>query len=177
LDIVGIEYTEPAKGTKVVGRDVACDPERFYRSLANPRTVKQMRQAVNAAFESAAAGKPVYLHCSGGKDRAGILTLLILTVLGASRDDILKDYLETNVARNKNYERFFNRFLKFADGNQELARELTEAHSALPENLTAFYEAVDEAYGSMADFVRNQLGIDDERREQLTLACTTPRVS
>ncbi len=172
LDIVGIEYTEPAEGTKVVGRDVACDPDRFYRKLANPLTVGQMRQAVAAAFESAAAEKPVYMHCSGGKDRAGILALLLLTVLGASREAILDDYLITNVARDKNYERTFQRFLKFAEGDEQRARELTEAHRARPENLAAFYEAVDEAYGSMDDFVRNQLGIDDSLREQLRTSCT-----
>lgn len=172
LDIVGIEYTEPAEDTKVVGRDVACDPDRFYRKLANPLTVGQMRQAVGAALEFAAQGKPVYMHCSGGKDRAGILALLVLTVLGASREAILEDYLITNVDRDKNYDRTLQRFLKFSGGDEQRARELTEAHRARPENLTAFYEAVDEAYGSMDDFVRNQLGISDKWREQLRLACT-----
>ncbi|MBQ9043623.1 MAG: tyrosine-protein phosphatase, partial [Eggerthellaceae bacterium] len=95
-------------------------------------------------------------------------------VLGASREAILEDYLITNVDRDKNYERTFQRFLKFAEGDEQRARELTEAHRARPENLTAFYEAVDDAYGSMNDFVRNQLGIDDARREQLRLACTEP---
>ena len=172
-DKVGIEYTEPAEGTKPVGRDVACDPIRFYRSMPNPLTVGQMRLGVEAAFSRMEAGIPVYVHCSGGKDRAGILVLLLLTVLGASRQDILDDYLFTNVSRDARYDQMLERFMKFSDGNERLARELTEAHRALPQNLDSFYGAVDEAYGSMDDFARNQLGISDTRREEIRTACTT----
>lgn len=169
---VGIEYTEPAEGTKVVGRDVACDPDRFYRSLANPLTAGQMRQAVNCLLANAMQGVPSYCHCSGGKDRAGITALLVLTVLGASREAILEDYLLTNISRDKQQREMFERFLRFADGNEELARALADAHRALPEHLQAFYEAVDEGYGSMECFVRDALGISDERRREIRERCT-----
>ena len=172
LEIVGIEYTEPAEGTKVVGRDVACEPSRFYRSLANPLTVGQMRRGVYEAFDSASRGEPVYVHCSGGKDRAGIMALLLLTVLGASRDDILDDYLLTNVSRDKNYEKMFQRFLKLADGDEKRAEELTHSHRARPENLDAFYGAIEQRYGDMDLFVRNQLSISDEHRAALRASLT-----
>lgn len=171
LEKVGIEYTEPAEGTKVVGRDVACNPTRFYRSLPNPLTVRQMRAGITEAFERAERGQAVYVHCSGGKDRAGTFTVLLLTILGANRDDILEDYLFTNVARDKNYDAMLARFMRFA-GDEQRARELVDSHRALPENLDAFYGAIEARYGSMDSFVRNQLGISDERREQIRAACT-----
>ena len=171
---VGIEYTEPAAGTKMIGRDVACDPDRFYRSLANPLTVGQMRKGVCEVFNRAMKGKPVYIHCSGGKDRAGILALLVLTVLGAREADILEDYLMTNVARDKNYEKTYARFLRLADGDEERAREITFEHRARPENIVAFHEAIEERYGSMEGFVHDQLGIDDELREEIRRVCAVP---
>ena len=172
LEIVGIEYTEPAEGTKVVGRDVACVPVNFYRSLANPLTVGQMRIALNEVFERALRGEPVLIHCNGGKDRAGIMALLVLTALGASRETILEDYLLTNVARDKNYRKMFKRFLHLADGNERRADELVAAHRAVPENLEAFYAAIDERYGSMSSFMSEQLGLDDARRAELQEALT-----
>ena len=172
LEKVGIEYTEPAAGTKVIGRDVACDPDLFYRSLSNPLTAGQMRDGVHEAFARAVQGKPVYAHCSGGKDRAGILALLLLTVLGAGEEAILEDYLLTNIARDKNYEKTLERFVRLANGNEERGRELTFAHRARPENLVAFREAIEERYGNMESFVRNQLGIDDEQRAFIREACT-----
>ena len=174
LEKVGLEYTRPAKGTVPIGRDIACEPDHYYRSLANPRTVAQMRAGLDATFARAVQGRAVYQHCSGGKDRTGIFALLILTVLGADERAILHDYLLTNAARDKTLEHVHARFLRLADGNEELARELTVAHRARPENLTAFREAVCGAYGSMDAFVRDRLGIDDARREELRRACTRP---
>lgn len=172
LDIVGIEYTEPAAGTKTIGRDVACDPERFYRSLSNPLTVGQMHRGIQTLFANALQGYPTYMHCSGGKDRAGIMSLLVLTALGASREAILEDYLYTNVARDKNYERNYARFLKLAGGDEALAHELTESHRARPENIAAFYEAIDASYGSMDSFVREQLGLDEPALMRIREHCT-----
>lgn len=170
-EIVGIEYTEPGTGAKVVGRDVACNPLRFYRSLANELTVGQMRLAVGQVLDHAANGEPVLVHCNGGKDRAGILSLLVLTVLGASRQAVLEDYLFTNVARDANYEVNYQRFFGIC-GDEQQARELTEAHRARPENLDAFYAAVSERYGDMDAFIANQLEISEGQREAYRAALT-----
>ena len=40
--------------------------------------------------------KPVFLHCSSGADRTGIVTFMLLTVCGVSYEDIARDYLFTN---------------------------------------------------------------------------------
>ena len=172
LDIVGIEYTQPAEGTVPIGRDVAYDPDHYYRSFLNDRTVAQMRTAVNALFERAMRGCPVYFHCSGGKDRAGILALLALTALGANRDDILQDYLLTNVSRDAGIQPVHERFLAFAQGDEARARELTHSHRARPENLDAFYEEAAARFGDMNAFIRTQLGIDDGLREEIRQACS-----
>lgn len=37
-------------------------------------------------------GHPVLLHCTAGKDRTGLISALILDVLGADRDTILADF-------------------------------------------------------------------------------------
>lgn len=171
---VGIEYTEPAAGTKVVGRDVACDPLHFYGALSNVLTAGQMRRAVHLAFEQALAGNPVYLHCSGGKDRAGVLAVLILTALGADRDAILEDYLLTNESRDRHYGKEFQRFLRFADGDEELARKLTLAHRANPQNLQAFYDSIDTRYGGMEAFIVETLQIDRHYRAELKERLTIP---
>ena len=171
-DIVGIDYTDRAEGTIAIGHDFACVPQDFYRSLANPLTVSQMRKGVHAVFSHVLEGLPVYLHCSGGKDRAGILSLLVLHVLGTSSDSICEDYLLTNVSRDKNYPKLFERFLRLACGNEALAHDLVMSHRALPENLDAFYAALAERYGSMESFIRVQLDISDEERARIRDYCT-----
>lgn len=174
LEKVGVEYTEPAAGTKVVGRDVACDPLRFYGAMSNALTAAQMREAVHCAFSHALEGKPVYLHCSGGKDRAGILAMLILAILGTSQEDILADYLLTNESRDRHFEKEFQRFLRFADGNEELAHKLTRGHRANPENLQAFYDSLDVRYGGIEAFIVEVLQIDRHYRARLKEQLTVP---
>lgn len=40
-----------------------------------------------------ATAYPVYFHCTWGRDRTGVLAAVVLRVLGASRADIMKEYL------------------------------------------------------------------------------------
>ena len=172
LEKVGIEYTERAEGTKAVGPDFACEPTHFYRSLSNRLTTAQMRKALDEIFARVQDGRAVYFHCSGGKDRAGILSVLVLSVLGASRDDILDDYLLTNVSRDKRYDEMFARFLRLSDGDEKRAHELVVSHRAEPENIAAFYAAIDGEYGSWDAFMRETLGMTDDRVRAIREACT-----
>ena len=96
----------------------------------------------------------------------------MLTVLGASREAILEDYLLTNIDRDKNIEPIYQRFLRLAGGDERKAREITDAHRAIPQNLETFYSAIDESYGSMDAFMRNQMHVSDELREQMRGICT-----
>lgn len=171
-EIVGVDYTQAAQGTKKVGNDFACDPDHFYRAMANPLTVGQMRKALHTVFDEARVGTPVYFHCSGGKDRAGILTVLMLSILGAHEDEIMNDYLFTNVSRDKEYDKLLQRFLKFTDGDVEHADRLVKDHRARPENIWAFKEAVDSEYGSFEAFIERELGFDEAAREAVRNVCT-----
>ena len=174
LEKVGIEYTESSEGTKTVGRDVACEPSRFYQSLSNRLTTAQMRQALDEVFARSTAGHPVYIHCSGGKDRAGIMSLLVLEVLGASREDILDDYLYTNVSRDARYDEMFARFLRLSDGDEQRAHELVVGHRAIPENIAAFYDAIDAEYGSWDAFMSETLNMTEGRIDVLRDSLTEP---
>ena len=172
-EIVGIDYHKPLEGTRSIGHDFACDSIDFYRTMPNPLTVKQMRTVVQTTLESASRGEPVYLHCSGGKDRVGIAALLILEVLGASREDILKDYLLTNKSRDAHIQGVYERFLRLCDGDEERARQITYDHRARPENIQAFYDEVETRYGSMEGLIHEQLAISEADRERFRASCTT----
>lgn len=173
-ELVGVDYTKSIPGSFPVGNDIVCDPLDFYAAMPNPLTAKMMRKALDAVFECTAVGKTVLVHCSGGKDRAGIMALLVLEVLGASRQDILADYLLTNESRDKNLAPIMERFTRLMGGDPEKGREVTQAHRANAQNLDAFYASVERRYGSVDDFLTQQLGFDQQRREELRAACCEP---
>lgn len=166
MEKVGIDYTQPAAGTKAQGHDIACDPDHFYHHMANELTAAQMGKAVRLILEYAQAGKAAYVHCSGGKDRAGIISLCLLTVLGASEQAILEDYLLTNVSRDARLDEMYQRFIRFTENDEHLAWQLVNNHRARPENLQSFRRAVDEHYGGMGVFVEQKLGLTKEAISQ-----------
>lgn len=56
--------------------------------------------ALRAVFEvlGQAASYPIYLHCTYGRDRTGVVTALILLALGASRATVVAEYERTAAA-------------------------------------------------------------------------------
>jgi hypothetical protein len=53
----------------------------------------------------AEAQRPVAITCQAGRDRTGLVVALVLLILGATRDEIVADYLATN----NDLERFLTR--------------------------------------------------------------------
>ncbi len=55
------------------------------------------------AIANAAPGCVVF-HCAGGKDRTGLLALVLLTLAGARPDEIIADYLLTYDRMKQRYD-------------------------------------------------------------------------
>lgn len=58
----------------------------------------KMRQCMQFVIDMAKANKPVYFHCSLGRDRTGTLTIIILGLLDVIEGDISKEYEVTYFA-------------------------------------------------------------------------------
>jgi protein-tyrosine phosphatase len=56
-----------------------------------------------AILERAAPGCVVF-HCAGGKDRTGLLALVLLTLADAAPDEIIADYLLTYDRMKQRYD-------------------------------------------------------------------------
>jgi protein-tyrosine phosphatase len=65
--------------------------------LYYPAQLAEHPQPVVAAVRAIASAAPgcVVFHCAGGKDRTGLLALVLLTLAGATPEEIIADYLLT----------------------------------------------------------------------------------
>lgn len=82
----------------------ALDMRKQMISLAtNPYSLKQYHRM----FEILLSGQtPLVQHCKGGKDRTGFGAMLILMSLGVSKEDIISDYMLTELCMyNRNLKR------------------------------------------------------------------------
>lgn len=117
----------------------------------------------------AAEGVPALIHCTNGKDRVGVLSATILRMLGATEHEIMLDYLQTNVC---NAERNARDFLERGEGMTPEEQEiLLSFFEARPEYLNAYFEAVDDLYGSFDTYVETCLAIDEYTRERIGVLC------
>src|SRR5487761_1169363 len=98
---------------------------------------------------------PALYHCSGGKDRAGWMTAVILTILGVPRELVLRDYLLSNDFHRTGYQKLRYDLIKTGIvRDPELLRPRLEQ---TPPYLPADLEEADRRYGSFGAFVTHGL--------------------
>lgn len=79
-------FEDPAADAQQIFSDM------YYKLVFDDRVRPMIKQIFEAVL--ACDGAALW-HCSAGKDRAGVITMLILYALGVSREDIINDYLAT----------------------------------------------------------------------------------
>jgi len=96
------------------------------------------------------AGPPVLVHCAAGKDRTGLVIAVTLGAIGASREAIVADYVQTDANMPQVLERMT------ADGRpavatlRRLAREHPDALHAPGEAIEAALDVIEDAGGAAA---------------------------
>ena len=108
----------------------------------------------------------VLYHCSAGKDRVGVGTALFLSILGVSREDIIKDYLLTNES--------YASVIKAAQAlgreegvDEEIIKTIEPLSGVDVSYINAAFDVIDNKNGGMESFLREQLGIDELYVNQL----------
>ena len=102
------------------------------------------------------------IHCFAGKDRTGISAAVILTILGASKDDIAADYLKTNQLRKKENEELLGQLRAAAKVPESMLEAVHEALCVRREYLETSYEAAEQKYGSFERYILEGIGFGQE---------------
>lgn len=98
------------------------------------------------------------IHCTAGKDRTGVSTAFLLSVLGVDRAFIEADYLLTN--------RDVVRQVNFVEGTVGLPDDLTREEllvlAGVPETaMSVFLDGLDNQYGGAIEYLR-EAGVTDD---------------
>ena len=139
--------------------------QNMYRALVvNETSVNVLKEFFDVLLNQEDGA--VLFHCSAGKDRVGALTAILLSVLGVSRDVIIKDYLATQKFGEK-----FNRKYKFVailiSKNKRVADYAKVFLSTNKDFLMAFFEEIEETYGTVLNYAEKCLGLDEEKQNKL----------
>ena len=134
----------------------------LYRSIISDN-IPGLRKFINQVLD---ADEPVLYHCSAGKDRTGVTTALILSILNVERQTIVNEYLLSNYYRRDKTERII-RMAKVAKViKPHLGITIIQNFMGVDERyINAAFDEIDSRYGGIDNYIKNQLGIDDDKHK------------
>ncbi len=132
------------------------DPEEFDRRpdllegqyldmLDNART--EIRQALEVLSDPHAL--PAVFHCTAGKDRTGLLSAIVLSLLGIPEETVVADYALSQEAMGGLKEKIVRKYPDSAD----LLNSIEGVFSADPAKMRTLLSYVHEHYGSVERYV------------------------
>lgn len=108
----------------------------------------------------------VLYHCTGGKDRTGMASMFILTILGVSKKDILMDYTASDIFNKRHnfiLQTLMNLFLWVKNYRRLLSVMLYSKRYYMEETMLA----IEEKFGSIINYLEEVLDINKDKQEKL----------
>lgn len=150
------------------------DPLSGFMNMVNTYRDMVQRPTSQAAFRTLLAlaaandrpGAALLYHCTSGKDRTGLATVFLLTLLGVSPAQIRRDYLASN-SRLVEAREQRDRALCAAGAGQIMRATVRSLASVANEYLDAALLLIDQQYGGMPAYLTHQLGVTPQLRDRL----------
>ena len=106
---------------------------------------------------------PVVLHCTAGKDRTGVSTAFLLSILGVSREVIEADYLLTNLDTERQAD-FIENTVGYPEGYD---RETMSSVAGVPKDaMKVFLDGLESKWGSAIEYLE-KIGVTQEQMETI----------
>lgn len=139
--------------------------ELYSKMVTDEYAVLQLSKIINEIVNSVDNDFAVLYHCSIGKDRTGIVTLILLSILDVEQSEITKDYLFLR-KKFRYRARFLYCLVMLLVRSRDLARKMKNVYYTDEKNIEIAIESINQNYGSMDSFIKNQLGISDEAKKK-----------
>lgn len=150
-DWLGISLMGPVAVEKIRVNDQVEDTRtliRMYRQIIK-NAQGEIQDSVRAMIE---ADGPALFHCAAGKDRTGMIAMLLLGAVGVSREDIIADY-----EMSHHYIRTFT-------------QDISGSHGS---NMQKIYDEIVLKWGSIGEFLLD-CGITQEELLRLNKKFVIP---
>lgn len=142
--------------------DAIPDMRELYAYVMNSDCLTNLAAIVRRIVTAEEAEHAILYHCTEGKDRTGIVTALLLMLLGVSREDIMADYLFTNKVNHKKAV-FYYWLVRLFKHNKKAAEMVHQVYMAKASYLQEVFKAVDRI--GLAAFQKEVLQLTDAQVE------------
>ncbi len=145
-------------------RDAVMNPSLGERYIAMMDVAHEPIARVIDALARAKGG--VVHHCAAGKDRTGVISAVLLGVLGVPDDLIVADY----VLSSENIDAIIERVMSMRGYGDTLKAMPADTMHAKPETMEEVVADVASRYGSMSGYLRKS-GVSEATLECLRAKC------
>lgn len=147
------------------GLDRVRDMQELYREMINGEySSAQIGKALRLIIKSAEQGAVLW-HCTVGKDRCGIITALMLYILGADMELIYDDYLKTNeFSRGRSNVCYY---IARVISDKQTAQRVRGIFTAERKFLEAAFDEMEKIGGSVLGYLEKFCGIDERHIARL----------
>lgn len=120
-------------------------------------TMSENKTFIRSVFETLAqAPGAVLFHCSAGKDRTGLISALLLKLMGVENSDIVADYQVSNTYLIEKYK----------DMKENPSLRYVNLYDSKPETMFTFLNYLEKRYGSIENYFRDK-EVSDEMLSQI----------
>lgn len=152
----GISREESSDATSLA--DQVPDMESLYQTMVSDACSPALSEALSRILQQAAKPGAVLYHCTAGKDRTGILSLLLLSLLNVPEDIIVEDYLFSNSAAEKQARRYYW-LIRLFRHDKEAAEKVRRVFTAQEDFLSAAIERIVDTGHTVPSFITEVLHI------------------
>ncbi len=157
MRLTGIEFDKNTILNEL--NNISTIEEAYIEMVTNKKYVNNLSNIIKEIISSEEF--PVLYHCTQGKDRTGVTTYVLLSILGFDKKTIIEDYLSIkDMNRVKSNLAFL--FVLLIKRNLKTAHKIKNFLRAEEKFIQAAIDAIEETYGSMDNFIQNGLNISNE---------------
>lgn len=129
----------------------------FYYRIAFESTA-QIREVMTLLADD--ANRPALIHCTGGKDRTGVLAAFIQLLAGVPRDEVVQDYLRSNLLIEARMKRaaHFMRMMSLFQLSKEQLQPMMEVRAYYLEQIL---DEIMDRYQSIEKYLLEGCGVSD----------------
>lgn len=136
--------------------------EHTYSQFVTTKTSRQAYHKLFQALLTNPKNKAVLWHCSAGKDRAGMGSVLVLSALGVDRKTINHDFMLSNKFRASTNKQHLAALTAKGVAKNSLDYKRTKAMDDVRmAYLNTSYRLIKKDYGSMNNFLHKGIGLSD----------------
>lgn len=143
---------------EAVGHDMGGAMKKMYEGLLTGKFTQKALAECFGVFLGCEEGSTLF-HCTAGKDRTGLIAILMLDAFGADRKEITEDYLATNDFLRPQTQWIAREIAKH-DDDPKLIEQVNILNTVYPEYAESIFEKLD-AFGGAGNYLKEAIGLSE----------------